>query len=174
METKPIRANVRRHGAAVLLDCGIPELPRTIEFDGKRWVAKSEIHVTLVGNESLRILSSKSGLSEPAQIEDALSYALRRIRFLVRPLDEFWRLREERAETIVQRAEVEGGESFFARLEERLETTVERPPYHLTLYCSGTVRGIGVATTDQLHSIGMPLTAIERENLRRLLGPPAS
>jgi hypothetical protein len=61
--------------------------------------------------------------------------------------------------------EVAGAEEFFAGLERHLQIGIERPPYHVTLYTIGTLRGIGVATRAELERLGEPLAAPERDAL---------
>ena len=55
-------------------------------------------------------------------------------------------MREEKTRTIIRMCDVAGAEEFFARTRTRTADVIERPPYHVTLYTIGTLRGIGVAT----------------------------
>jgi hypothetical protein len=61
--------------------------------------------------------------------------------------------------------DVSGADEFFAALEREFQTVIERPPYHVTLYTIGTLRGIGTATRAELERLGEPLTAPERDAL---------
>jgi hypothetical protein len=74
-------------------------------------------------------------------------------------------MREEKTRTIVRMCDVAGAEEFFAGLERELQTATERPPYHVTLYTIGTLRGIGAATRAELERLGEPIAGPERDAL---------
>lgn len=180
---------VQRPAGTLLLGVNLPPLPEVIDFDGRSWAAKSEFHVTLIGNEGLRWLvrqlREKGGrvdrgdrgdrddgveLDETlpfldgrivARVGEAITRAVEGITFRIMPRDEVWKLREGEARTLIRMVSVEGGEEFFARLEHDLSVWIERPPYHVTLYCSATEKGIGVRSARQLRSLGQPVSADE-------------
>ena len=97
--------------------------------------------------------------------DDVIKRAARRLTFRITPRDEFWHMREENTRTIVRMCDVDGAEEFFAGLERELQTVIERPPYHVTLYTIGTLRGIGVATRAEIERLGEPIEGAERNAL---------
>ena len=74
-------------------------------------------------------------------------------------------VREEKTRTIIRMCDVDGAEEFFAVLERNCRPSIERPPYHVTLYTIGTLRGIGIATRADLERLGEPIAGAERDAL---------
>lgn len=154
-------ATVRRPGGTLLLGIELPEIPQVVNAAGRTWAAKEEFHVTLIGNEGLRWLVGEAGIADLAAIERAITRSLEGLTFRVTLRDELWQLREGDARTIIRMADVDGAEEFFLRLEEELDLHIDRPPYHVTLYCLGTEKGIGVRSDTHLRTIGERLSATE-------------
>ena len=128
-----------------------------IHFAGADWRAKREFHITLAGATTLCKLTK-----DP---DDVIKRAARRLTFRITPRDEFWHMREENTRAIVRMCDVDGAEEFFAGLERELQTVIERPPYHVTLYTIGTLRGIGAATRAEIERLGEPIEGAERDAL---------
>jgi hypothetical protein len=152
-----LRGRFTRRGGGAIVHFDHPPIPDVIRFAGADWRAKREFHVTLAGSTTMRTLSS-----DP---DDVIKRAARRLAFRVTPLDDFWHLREERTQTIIRMCDVVGAEELFAGLERELQIPIERPPYHVTLYTIGTLRGIGVATRAELERFGEAITGPERDAL---------
>lgn len=129
------------------------ELPPALDLFGETWRVKPEFHVTLLGTEALR----RAGNEEADR-------AARGLEFDVRLGQDFYRLDEGDARTLIVLCEVENGDSFFSRLGWR-----EQPPYHVTLYTIGTEIGIGLASHDDLARLGTPIRGAERDILLKAL-----
>jgi hypothetical protein len=153
----PFRGRFTRRGGGAIVHFDHAPIPDVIHFAGADWRAKREFHITLVGAAAMRTLTP-----DP---DDVIKRAARRLTFSITPREEFWHVREEKTRTIVRMCEVAGAEEFFAGLERELQIRIERPPYHVTLYTIGTLRGIGVATRAELERLGEPLATPERDAL---------
>lgn len=121
-------------------------IPSTVDFDGAKWLAKREFHVTMLNAEQVTELGSR-----------AVSSAKKGLRFEVTLRDEHWMLTKGRARSIIRMCDVAGSDEFFARL------GIEKPPLHVTLYTIGDRRGIGVATHDELDRIGTRIELMPSE-----------
>lgn len=148
-----IPAKLDRRGGAALLDIDPPPVPPVVHYAGEEWQAKAEFHVTLVGSKTLKEL----GVADAAKAMTAIGRAADGIEFGVELLDEYWRLDEDESRTIIRRCDVAGAEEFFVALEGELERTIERPPYHVTLYTINTSNGIGLSSYRDLRRLGTPL-----------------
>jgi hypothetical protein len=152
-----LRGRFTRRGGGAIVHFDHPAIPDVIRFAGADWRAKREFHITLAGSTAMRMLS--------ADPDDAIKRAARRLTFRITLRDEFWQVREEKTRTIIRMCDVAGADEFFAGLERELQTVIERPPYHVTLYTIGTLRGIGIATRAELERLGEPITGAERDAL---------
>ena len=152
-----LRGRFTRRGGGAIVHFEHPPIPDVIHFADADWRAKREFHVTLIGATTMRDLTPDA--------DDVIKRAARRLTFRITLRDELWEMREEMTRTIVRICDVAGAEEFFAGLERELQTTIERPPYHVTLYTIGTLRGIGVATRAELERLGEPIAGPERDAL---------
>jgi hypothetical protein len=161
-------ATVNRSGGGLLVQLeGFPAIASTIALRGDRWKAKKEFHVTLIGSGREEELARGKAA---ASADEAIDTAVEGRRFTVRLREEAWRVSRGRERTIIVLCEVEGAEEFFTRLEEVLGSSIERPPYHVTIYTVGSQKGIGLATRKELERKGSRLTPDEMEELRRQIG----
>jgi hypothetical protein len=151
----------RRDGA--LVHIGMPALPVAIEVFGRLFKAKREFHVTLLGRQILR----RAGLPGDTRTETAIRHAARGTAFAVELHDDLWILTAGEAATIIRMCSVAGAEDFFARFETETGVSVERPPYHVTLYTSATPTGIGLATKADLERYGRRLPEAQAAGLLR-------
>ena len=147
----PGRLSRRAGGAILQIDL---ERPATVTLFGEQWEVKPEFHVTLLGREGLQNLLRDIGRLKIIKAEIAISRSAAEVNWKVRLLDEFWRVHDGDERTIIQLCEVGGAEAFFTTLEGELETKIERPPYHVTLYTIGTKNGIGLASRADLEAKG--------------------
>ncbi|HXA16072.1 MAG TPA: hypothetical protein VN380_03720 [Thermoanaerobaculia bacterium] len=125
-----------------------------IRFAGTDWRAKREFHVTLAGTTTMRALTDDA--------DETIKRAARRLAFTISPRDELWHVRENETRAIIRMCDVEGAEEFFARLEREMQIAIERPPYHVTLYTIGTLRGIGLPTRAELERLGDEIAVPDR------------
>jgi hypothetical protein len=151
----------RRDGALVHIE--IPPLPATIELSGRSFKAKHEFHVTLLGRQILR----RAGLLGAAATETSIRHAARGKTFTVELCDDLWILIEGEAATIIRMCNVAGAEDFFVCFESETGMSVERPPYHVTLYTTATSTGIGIASKADLERCGQRLPAAQSDELLR-------
>ena len=151
----------RRDGA--LVHIGMPALPVTIEVSGHLFKAKREFHVTLLGRQILR----RAAVPADNRTETAIRHAARGTAFAVQLLDDLWILTAGEAATIIRMCSVAGAEDFFVRFETERGVSVERPPYHVTLYTSATSAGIGLASTADLERCGRRLSDAQAAELLR-------
>ena len=163
----PARLSRRAGGALLIVDLSPPE---TIRLFGEEWPAKKEFHVTLLGREGLGNLLRDIGRLRIIRAEVAISRSAAEVNWKVRPTGEYWRLDDGDERSIIEMVEVGGAEAFFTTLEGELETKIERPPYHVTLYMQNTSRGIGLATRADLERLGKKIEGAELEELKRQLG----
>jgi hypothetical protein len=153
----PFRGRFTRRGGGAIVHFDHPAIPDVIHFAGEDWRAKREFHITLIGTSTMRLLSP-----DP---DDIIKRAARRLTFSITCRDEFWQVREKETRAIIRVCDVSGAEEFLAGLEQELQTLIERPPYHVTLYTIGTLRGIGLASSAELGRLGQQLTGTEMNTL---------
>jgi hypothetical protein len=156
-----LRGRLTRRGGGAILHFDHPSIPDVIRFAGADWRAKREFHVTLAGNTTMALMTDDA--------DDVIKRAARRLTFAVTPRDEFWEVREEKTRTIIRMCDVDGAEEFFTKLETEMQLSIERPPYHVTLYTIGTLRGIGVATRAELERLGQQIEGHERDALTSVI-----
>jgi hypothetical protein len=148
-----IRGRFTRRGGGAIVHFEHPPIPDVIRFDGADWRAKREFHVTLAGTSAI------------ADADELVKRAAHRITFAVTLRDELWQVRENETQTIIRMCDVDGAEEFFERLEREMLKAMARPPYHVTLYTIGTLRGIGIPTHVDLHRLGKQIVGPERDTL---------
>jgi hypothetical protein len=151
-----LRGRFSRRGGGAIVHFSHPPIPDVIRFAGEDWRAKREFHVTLAG-------------SSMAITEDIVKRAARHLTFTISPRDELWHVRENETRTIIRMCDVFGAEELFARLESELQVPIERPPFHVTLYTIGTLRGIGLATRAELERMGEEIAGPERDALMSVI-----
>jgi len=145
-----LRGRISRRGGGAIVHFAHPPIPDVIRFAGADWRAKREFHVTLAGTTTMSALT--------AHADDIIQRAGHRLIFAISLRDELWQVRENETSTIIRTCDVFGAEDFFARLERDLQAPIERPPYHVTLYTIGTLRGIGLPTRAELERMGKEIT----------------
>lgn len=156
-----LRGRLTRRGGGAILHFDHPPISDVLRFAGADWRAKREFHVTLAGATTMALMTDDA--------DDVIKRAARRLVFTITPRDEFWQVREEKARTIIRMCDVSGAEEFFARLETETQLSIERPPYHVTLYTIGTLRGIGLATRAELERLGQEIAGHERDALMSVI-----
>jgi hypothetical protein len=128
--------------------------PRRVEFEGKTFQPKDEVHITIVGSslgaELAERLEQKAGLAEEVRA------AIEETPWSYRLLDEWHHVvREEGvddkpyAESIIRMAEVPAIEDFYDRLRSLTGLQIEPRPTHVTLYIYEDDHGIGIATWNE-------------------------
>lgn len=152
-----LRGRLSRRGGGAVIHFAHPPIPDVIHFDGADWRAKREFHVTLAGTTTMRALSNTP--------DEVIKRATTGLTFAIALRDEYWHLHENETRTIIRMCDIEGAEEFFVRLEREMLMAVARPPYHVTLYTIGTLRGIGIATSAELHRLGKKIAGPERDAL---------
>lgn len=156
-----MRGRLSRRGGGAVIHFAHPPIPDVIHFDGADWRAKREFHVTLAGTTTMRALSSGP--------DEVIKRATTGLTFAITLRDEYWHLREDETRAIIRMCDVEGAEEFFVRLESEMLMAIARPPYHVTLYTIGTLRGIGITTSAELHSLGKQIAGPERDALMSVI-----
>ncbi len=156
-----MRGRLTRRGGGAIVHFDHPPIPDVIRFAGEDWRAKREFHVTLAGETTMRALTS-----EP---DDAIKRSACRLTFTIALRGELWQVRENTARAIIRMCDVSGAEEFFIRLEDETHTAIERPPYHVTIYTIGTLRGIGLATRADLERLGEEINGPERDSLMSVI-----
>jgi len=156
-----IRGRLTRHGGGAIVHFDHPSIPDVIRFAGEDWRAKREFHVTLTGTTTMHALA--------AEPDDVIKRAARGLSFTIVLRDELWQVRENDTRTIIRMCDLGGAEEFFERLEGEMQMTIERPPYHVTLYTIGTLRGIGLATRADLAQMGEEIAGMELNTLMSVI-----
>jgi hypothetical protein len=157
----PLRGRFTRRGGGAIVHFEHPAIPDVIHFAGADWRAKREFHVTLAGTTTMRALTTEA--------DEVIKSAARGLTFAITPREEFWHVRENETRAIIRMCDVEGAEEFFARLEREMMMAIARPPYHVTLYTIGTLRGIGLPTDVELHRLGEKIEGLERAALMSVI-----
>lgn len=158
-----IRGRLSRRGGSAILHFIHPHIPDVIRFRDLDWRAKSAFHITLLGSAKMAAFIG----SRDVNADDAIERAARNLAFTITLRHELWHMREKERRSVIRMCDVDGAEEFFARLESELQTPIERPPYHVTLYTIGTLRGIGIASRAELERLGEEIA--ERDVLRSVL-----
>jgi hypothetical protein len=148
-----IRGRFTRRGGGAIVHFEHPPIPDVIRFGGADWRAKREFHVTLAGTTAI------------AEADEMIKRAAHGITFAVTLRDELWEVRENETQTIIRMCDVDGADEFFERVEREMLKAIARPPYHVTLYTIGTLRGIGIPTHVDLHRLGKQIIGPERDTL---------
>jgi hypothetical protein len=158
---KAIRGRLTRHGGGAIVHFDHPPIPDVIHFADVDWRAKREFHVTLTGTTTMRELT--------AEPDDVIKRAARSLSFTIELGDELWHVHENDTQAIIRMCAISGAEEFFTRLEREMQMAIERPPYHVTLYTIGTLRGIGLATREDLERMGREIAGSERDTLMSVI-----
>ncbi len=141
----------------------LPPMPPTLDFAGRTFRLKHEFHVTLLG----RGILSRAGLLGRPDLGTAIRSAARGMRFSVELDDALWIVEQGDAATIIRMCSVTGSADFYERFETNTGVRIEPPPCHVTLYGSGTAKGIGIATAADLARCGRRLARDDAERLLR-------
>jgi hypothetical protein len=155
------RGRLTRRGGGAIVHFDHPPIPDVIRFAGADWRAKREFHVTLAGTTAIHGLT--------ADADEMIKRATRGLSISVTPRDELWQIRENQTSAIIRMCDVEGAEEFFTRLEGEMLKAIARPPFHVTLYTIGTLRGIGIATHAELHRLGEEIAGPEGATLMSVI-----
>ncbi|MDX6768187.1 MAG: hypothetical protein SF051_01535 [Elusimicrobiota bacterium] len=137
-------------GRSVLLPLpGADKLPATLTLGGETFARKAELHATIVGGRERHPVA-------------ALREAARGAQLSVRPRGEYRLVRKEARRSLIELADINGLDEFYARLEAALGAgrgSIPRPPGHVTLYTAGDPAGRGIAlyTEDELAALSSPL-----------------
>jgi hypothetical protein len=156
-----LRGRLTRRGGGAIVHFEHPPIPDVIRFAGADWRAKREFHVTLAGTTTMRALAIEA--------DEVIKRAAQGQTFAITLRDELWHVRENETRAIIRMCDVEGAEEFFTRLEREMLTAIARPPYHVTLYTIGTLRGIGIPTSAELHRLGEKINGPERAALMSVI-----
>ena len=151
-----IPATLSRRGGGVLLDIALT-LPSSIHLFGEDWPARNGLHVTLLGRDG-------------ALPEIVVNRAADSIDFSVTLHDEYWRLVEGDARTIIQMCTVSGADEFFLEVERDIGAALPRRPLHITLFAINSEKGIGLASLDELNALGSKIEGTHHLALVRQLG----
>jgi hypothetical protein len=148
---------------AVIPLAGALRLPDLFEFRGRRYVRKSELHVTIVG--------SRGKLDVSAQFD-----AARRVEFKVARTGFFRIARKDDRRSLIEMVEVAGLERYCVELERALglrRGEIPRPPTHVTYFTEKAGgRGIKLSTVLELEHLSTAITdAAEIKALRRATAP---
>lgn len=146
--------------ASAIVRIEAPRLAPRLELAGRTFLAKREFHLTILGREKAgQLAAAAGGIEEAARL---IRKAWRGASVRIEAGDELWMLDEPPIASIVLECRVEGGETFFRALSEA-GALFEPPPWHVTLYLSGSGKGIGVHSVEELERLGRRLDADERE-----------
>lgn len=124
---------------------------QAVELNGRRFIAKTEHHITLVGSE----LAARIGASPAARCA-LIEYLGTRasVRSWRYRLDPGYLLigKEPPADdlSIVVMVTLSDADALYSVLDGALGEPVPRPPLHVTLYTAGNARGIALASAEVL------------------------
>ncbi|MFW6069976.1 MAG: hypothetical protein ACOC9X_02930 [bacterium] len=157
MSGKRIEPYFDRESGHVLLqlrkvDVGVQPAP--VEFEGKTFWPKDEVHITIIGS-SLGAKLAKT-LEGDSDLLEQVRAAVDETPWSYRLEDEWYHVvREEGvddkpyAESIIRMAQVPAITSFYERLQALTALEIAPRPTHVTLYFYRDEQGIGVATWEE-------------------------
>ena len=130
-------------------DVGLEE--EEIDYQGKTFTPKDEVHITIIGSNLSERLVEK--MRDDGGLEHTLKALISRTEWSYSLLDEWYHIRREEngeeAESIIRMVEVPAVEDFYRRVEEESGLDIPPRPTHVTLYTWNDPEGIGVATYDE-------------------------
>ena len=154
MSEKSIDANFDEESGTFLLqlrpdDVGLAN--EAVEFQGKRFQPKDEVHITIIGTDLGERL--KAAMERDPTIEPQLRQQIDETDWSYQLQDRWYHVVQEaedddedgREESIIRMAGVAGVADFYERLSQMLAVELEVPPTHVTLYTYNNAHGIGVA-----------------------------
>jgi len=117
-----------------------------MEYQGERFVRKSELHATVMG-------------ARERHDGTALAGAARGLELKVFPLGRYRLVRKGERRALIELARVEGQEEFCARLEDALglpRGAAPRMPGHVTLFTESGGKGIALYLKEELETLSIP------------------
>lgn len=159
----PVRFRVAETSAILQIEA--PAIPNEIAFLGRFWRAKREFHVTLLGGEAMERISSVT----PRPVTTIRRIA-RQSRIAVEPKSAFWILEEPPQATVILECDVAGAAGFYDRIETSVGVRIDPPPFHITLFTSGSAKGIGVHSREEMRELGSPMNREQTELLAAAIG----
>jgi hypothetical protein len=134
-------------------DVGLSD--ESVEFRGRQFEPKEEVHITIIG----RALGQqvKKAIEENASVESQAKQAIAETDWTYEIKDRMYHVSKDKrienpdggskvihAESIIVIAEVAGIRDFYEKLSRIIQTNLEVPPTHVTLYTYGDPDGIGL------------------------------
>lgn len=164
MREKAVEANFDENSGTFLLqlrsdDVGLAN--EAVEFQGKRFQPKDEVHITIIGTDLGERL--KEAMARDPSIEPQLRQVIDNRDWSYQLQDRWYHVAQEaedddedgREESVIRMADVAGVADFYERLSQMLATELEVPPTHVTLYTYNNVHGIGVANQAEFNELVM-------------------
>ena len=150
---------------SAILQIEAPAVPNEIAFAGRTWRAKREFHITLLGGEAMVRIASAT--DKPVT---TIRRIARQSRMAVEPKDSFWILEEPPVASIIVECDVIGDRGFYDRVETSLGVRLDPPPFHITLFTSGSLKGIGIHSRVELGELGSRLDGEQDARLAAAIG----
>jgi hypothetical protein len=152
-----------------------PFEPSRLTLAGQEWLAKSELHCTLVSAKRVcSAIVQATGHSE-AEAQTTLLGSIRN--FLehtqleqadLKLTDDYRFVAKEDRRSIVRMVKLPSIEALFVQLRRDLNLQIPTQPTHITLFTGGDGRGIGINSNEELTDITKAMTADELAELKRL------
>lgn len=150
-----------------LANLSVGDIPDSLEFEGTKFIVKSEFHITLLAAQHIAEIIDKNNVEElQLKIIDEFYKFSKEF-----PLTEYELLDDMRlvtvgdSKTIVVTVNLKGIEEFFKRLEGRYRKALPVQPTHITLYTLPTdTFGIPIFSYEELQSISRPIKIPELLN----------
>ncbi|MBX4198598.1 hypothetical protein KW782_04720 [Candidatus Parcubacteria bacterium] len=146
------------------LNLGSVGLPPNFDFEGRRWVAKIEHHVTLLGSaHKSQLMQSCVGDKDTKQrqIAQAVAEAKQGIVFTVEPYPEVRLVTKDYPgkglrTSIVLMCRAFGSDNFYRSLQAKINQDLGVIPHHITLYTADdpeSRQGIGINSLSDLEQL---------------------
>jgi hypothetical protein len=124
-------------------------------FQGQTFQPKSELHITIISRDASEIV--KNHLAQQPEASGALQGLIDATRWLYCRLGDYYHVREDEAETIIEMVEVPELQGFFSELSRMVGQGLVLPPTHVTLYTYNRDEGIGLPTGELLEQLAQPI-----------------
>jgi hypothetical protein len=123
-----------------------------VVYKDKTFQPKQELHITILSREAAE--SVKIHLEQHPDELESIQQLINNTDWSFRKRNQFFRVEENQdVESIVQLVQISELKAFFQKLSEQINTDLEPPPAHITLYTRGNSKGIGIPTNEDFKQL---------------------
>lgn len=151
-----------------LADLSVGNIPNNIEFRGKKFIVKSEFHITLLALEQIAEIIDKDNIEKlkPEIVQDFYEFVERFPLIEYQSLDDIRLVTVAGNQTIIIMVKFHGIERLFEVIGEKYQKTLPMQPTHITLYTlPSDTFGIPILSYEELHKISETIDMPELNEL---------